>query len=490
MTATNADIGSKSTIKISTASSSFTHTLTYNFGSLSGTIATKTSNTTVEFTVPTTFYAQIPNAPSGTVTITCITYSGSTEVGRNPTTFIATANKDACRPTVTATLVDVNSTTTALTGSSSKLVKYKSTARITPTITVKNSASIKSIVIKTEIGSYDMKSASYLDIENVLSETFQVIVTDTRGYDNTEYILKPEVIQYIQLTVSATFKRLSETSDQVTLSYSGNFFNGSFGSATNALSLSWKWKEKKATDWEDGGTLTPKLKDNTFYNTVTLETTQSFDYHKSYDFVLYVSDLLTKNLFVQQLVGIGTPIYDYGFDKNGEMYFNSNGPYYQEGVSLFDYIYPVGSIYLTMNEENPSTRLGGTWKQIAQGRTLIGAGNDIEANNTNWAGELNNDSYSFWAGEMGGQFRHKLTVDELASHYHTGLDWQGGIPFIYTGDNSGSDEVFDLAGSGIYRYYNYNYSHTKKFTTGSVGGSQTHNIMQPYLAVYIWQRTA
>ncbi len=66
-----ANIGSKATITIYRASSSFTHTLTYSFGGLTGTIATKTSSTSISWTLPTAFYAKIPNAKSGTGTITC-----------------------------------------------------------------------------------------------------------------------------------------------------------------------------------------------------------------------------------------------------------------------------------------------------------------------------------------------------------------------------------------------------------------------------------
>lgn len=76
---------------------------------------------------------------------------------------------------------------------------------------------------------------------------------------------------------------------------------------------------------------------------------------------------------------------------------------------------------------------------------------------------------------MGGQFRHRLTVAELAEHTHTvkfDQSTNGGTEWLKTGGSSGGP------------YYN----------TGSLvqvaGGNETHNIMQPYLAVYIWQRTA
>ena len=79
-------MGSAGTITITRASSSFTHTLTYSFGNTSGTIVTKTSNTSVSWTPPLTLANQIPNSTSGTCTLTCSTYNGSTLIGTSTST--------------------------------------------------------------------------------------------------------------------------------------------------------------------------------------------------------------------------------------------------------------------------------------------------------------------------------------------------------------------------------------------------------------------
>lgn len=330
--ASNVDIGGRTTINIFRASNNFTHTITYTFGSLSGTIVTKTTETAVPFDIPTTFYAQIPNSPTGKVTLTCTTYSGTSNLGSSTTTFTVTANENECRPTVSATLIDVNTTTTALTGSNAKLIKYKSTARITPKATAKNSATIANISIKAS-GVYHTVTGSYIDFANVVSETFEVIATDTRGYTNTQYVLAPTIIQYIQLSVSAIFERLSPTSNQVKVSYNGNFFNGNFGTSKNALSISWKWKLKGASNWQTGGSLTPTISNNTFTGNLTLNTTQSFNYQNDYEFILYVSDVLSENS-VQNPVSKGIPYYDYGEDKDGNTYFWVNGNLYANGKQV------------------------------------------------------------------------------------------------------------------------------------------------------------
>ena len=87
VSAANMTMGSAGTISISRASSAFTHTLTYSFGNTSGTIATKTTATSVSWTPALSLASQIPNATSGTCTITCTTYNGNTNIGSKTCTL-------------------------------------------------------------------------------------------------------------------------------------------------------------------------------------------------------------------------------------------------------------------------------------------------------------------------------------------------------------------------------------------------------------------
>lgn len=319
ITVANADIGSATTINISRADKSFTHTLTYTFGTLSGTIVTKTSDVSVGFDIPTTFYEQIPNTKSGTVTLTCITYSGSTNIGSSTKTFKVTANEDECKPTISAVLIDSNEKTVELTGDNTKLIKYKSTAKITPTATAKNSASIKSITVagKTLTG-------SYISFTNVQSTSFEIIATDSRGYSNS-ITLNPTIISYIKLSATAKFKRTTATSSEVKLAYSGNYYDGSFGSEDNTLSITWKYKEKGATEWILGGTLTPTIANNKYSGEVPLGNT--YNYKKAYEFILYISDKLSS-LEPQDVVKKGEAIYDWGVDRDGNNYLFTLGNFY------------------------------------------------------------------------------------------------------------------------------------------------------------------
>ena len=313
--ATNAEIEGTSVITINKQASIFTHTLTYQFGSLSGTIASNTSASSVNFTIPTSFYAQIPNGRSGTCTITCITYSNGTNIGSTSTSFTVTCNESKCRPNVSATVVDVNQTTVNLTGDSSKLVRYKSTARITPSATAKNSASITSKSVEGQTVS------SYLDISNVSKNSFSISATDSRSFV-TSITKTATMIEYVQLTCNAIFKRVNQTSSIVNLTYSGNYFSGSFGATSNILTMSWKYREKGASEWIAGGTLSPTISGNTYSGNI--QCGANFDYEKSYEFMVEFADKVdTLNTGAITLPkGLGSlEIYDKAIKANGEVLF-------------------------------------------------------------------------------------------------------------------------------------------------------------------------
>lgn len=149
-------------------------------------------------------------------------------------------------------------------------------------------------------------------------------------------------------------------------------------------------------------------------------------------------------------------------------------------------LYPVGSIYLSTNSTNPATFIGGTWEQI-KGRFLVGVGS-VEANTTSYWGDVSAGSVNCPAGEKGGEARHTLTVNEMPSHSHNivmfasedGLsgktlrDAQRGKPLA-----ARQGEISELS-SGM------NLEQHIVVT----GGGAAHNNMPPYLAVYMWKRTA
>lgn len=302
VTATSAEIESATSININRASSGFKHTLRYKFGSLTGTIANNVA-TSYGWKLPTSFYEQIPNAKTGTCTIYCDTYNGSTLLGTKSTTFTVKTNEELCKPEVNTIVEDINEKTTALTGSTDKFVKYISNALITTTSVAKNNSTIKS----TSVVCGDGKSGTgeSVTLNKVESANFTVTVTDSRGY-STVIVSQKTLINYVNLTINPTFVRPEPTTGEVKLTYNGNYFNGSFGKTNNSLTVRYRYKESGTDTWSAYKTLTSSLSGNTYSNTVSLGT--GFNYRKSYNFQIQAIDKLQTVTNSEGSVSQGIPM--------------------------------------------------------------------------------------------------------------------------------------------------------------------------------------
>lgn len=448
-----ANIGSNATITINRASTSFTHTLTYVFGSLTGTIATKTSSTNISWTLPTTFYAQIPNAKSGAGTITCQTYNGSTLIGSKSTSFTATVSESASKPTLSPTVVDSNTTTTALTGDSSKFIKYYSNASAATGAAARNSSTLKSQ--KIVCGAKSLATASGT-ISAVESGSFSFSATDSRGYITTQTVNKT-LIEYVKLTCSME-AGAPTTAGVATLKISGNYFNGSFGKVANTLTVQYRYKTQ-GENYGSWTTVTATKSGNTYSATASIS---GLNYLNTYVFqVRAIDKLATVNSNEQTRKT--TPVFDWSKDD-----FNVNGTLKVNNTNIFDLIYPVGSIYISVNSTNPEVLFGGTWEQI-QGRFLLGM------------------SSSYPVGSTGGS---KDAV--VVAHTHNPANEAGYYGFITNSKKAFTvGDMGSQSGSG--RYYPYStasFDISRNTTTGSTGVSGTDKNMPPYLAVAMWKRTA
>lgn len=138
-------------------------------------------------------------------------------------------------------------------------------------------------------------------------------------------------------------------------------------------------------------------------------------------------------------------------------------------VNLLEIGYPVGSVYITSSSTSPATTFGGTWTQLKD-RFPIACGS----------------TYS--NGTTGGEAIHKLTVAEMPQHKHRLV--------IGWGDNNGAwNTLYAATGSGS-RWGSadaFYYDESKVFGPNGnepVTGVQPHSNMPPYIAKYMWQRTA
>lgn len=146
---------------------------------------------------------------------------------------------------------------------------------------------------------------------------------------------------------------------------------------------------------------------------------------------------------------------------------------YVKGKPLWELIYPMGSLYLSAVDTDPGVLFGGTWERIRD-RFLLAAGT------------------AYGAGTTGGEAVHTLAESELPTHAHDPANQAGYYGFI-----TNSQKAFTVGDMGVQsgsgRYYPYAsaaFDISRNTKTGSVGGGKAHNNMPPYLAVYVWQRTA
>lgn len=151
----------------------------------------------------------------------------------------------------------------------------------------------------------------------------------------------------------------------------------------------------------------------------------------------------------------------------------------ENGPGLLDFIrnytHPIGSIWMTLGDQDPNQLFGGTWLRI-EDTFLLAAGNE------------------YTAGETGGEATHALTTVELPAHAHsTGSDeanpWYYGLIKSISGR---SGKLPFQSGTGQYALgSNSGYEDVGfQANTGMAGEGLPHNNMPPFLAVNVWRRTA
>jgi hypothetical protein len=137
-------------------------------------------------------------------------------------------------------------------------------------------------------------------------------------------------------------------------------------------------------------------------------------------------------------------------------------------------LFPVGAIYITANNMNPGTFIGGTWALVNAGRVLLGVGT------------LGSDTYL--EGATGGEARHVLIESEIPSHNHVLND--PGHSHTYNSPNyAGTEQGGGDSSSPSSTVTSTSHVGTS-ITLNPTGGNAAHENRQPYVAVYFWQRTA
>ena len=124
--------------------------------------------------------------------------------------------------------------------------------------------------------------------------------------------------------------------------------------------------------------------------------------------------------------------------------------------SVEKFEFPVGYIYMSVEETSPAELFGGIWEQIKD-TFLLACG----------------DTYN--NGDVGGEAEHTLIIDEIPAHSHNFIRSR-----LFFSEEAGQNAIG----------YGNNSGTAITATTQNSGGNKAHNNMPPYLAIYMWKKVA
>lgn len=513
-TASNVNIGSSHTITWSNPSGASTSlklcktdgTTVIDYSTVTGTSKTITPTAS-------TIYALTPN--SNTITLRYIITT--TENSKNYTNY-----KD-CIFTVTNsnptfsdfTYQDTNTNIIALTGNNQILVNGYSNVKVTISTankaTAKNSATMKRYKLLDTTANYNASADVNMSINRVNNNVIDVYAIDSRG--NSTKVSKTATIKnYSNIKIkSLSVARQNNVGTTTTLNFEGEFWNASFGSVTNAItSCKYKYKTTSSSSWIDGKTtLTYTISGNKITGSLNIQGdagTDGFSTNNSFDIQLILSDKLSTETY-NVILSSGNPalaIYKNNvaigqkYDTSEDSKLQVNGKINATGLGtnlakvIVDKIYPVGSIYMSVNSTSPQTLFGGTWERM-KGGFLYGCVEN--AGNSSITGTSTGAS----SGSTGGPSTNTsgsttLTVDQIPSHNHNSSDttyWmlgteKGNQATAYVDYNANTSRLWKWRSSVAPQGGGKGHTHTLSNHTHSLN-SHTHEI--PYMAVFVWKRT-
>lgn len=343
---------------------------------------------------------------------------------------------------------DTNAATVAVTGDKSRIIQNHSTLSVTvPTATAKKGATIASYAIAFGGVTKTVAAAGAVSLGAVdvsYSQPLTVTATDSRGLTASQSV-QVTVDDYSAPTAVIDLHRLNNFEPTTYITAHSRY---SYLSGKNAVIITAKFK--RVSDSSYG---TPIELEDSIKSTVTC------DRDSAYDFVVAIADKLETTEYNLTL-GKGIPSFFIDTEKSsiGVNCLPSQSDVLQLGDSAWltaQGAYPVGAIYLSVTEVDPSSLFGGTWVRIG-GRFLLGA------------------DTTYTAGSTGGEAAHTLTIDEMPKHNH---------------------EVDNLNASGSATPFMTVQAQDKRGFGGNVqtmyaGGGKAHNNLPPYLAVFMWQRVS
>ena len=505
-----------SAIKISgtSASSNFSHKVYVTWNGTKtqiGTIASGTTTPSFSYTIPTDWEKNIPNSTSGIATFTLETISGSTSVGSKTVNATVKVRSGVVPSIGTVSISDTNSICAGI----GQYVQSQSKLKFSIATSGNQGSTITSVSTKFNGQTYSGSTFTTQAIQNSGTLTYTITVTDSRGRTATKSG-SINVVAYNSpslTNVSAKRANSSYAIDESSGTYALLHFKVGFTSLSNKNVTSFyiQYRASGASSW---------TKINSWANNYTLEQ----DYKAgnlftstttTYEIAFGVKDKFMSD-YSWQIVTV-TPTYaliNFGKDGksltffgqdgnnanrltvNGDLAINSvkentsstkmlvnggNTVMYRDWNKLVNSIksamYPVGSVYITYNNVNPGTFLGGTWERFGQGRTLVGEG----------TGNDGSTSMSFTANASGGSYSHSHIYGIKVNEYYG----SNANIRVRKSDGSWQDGAKDGAEYAIFN--NSNQAGNKKLNTMTYkieSNTSNSSTIQPYIVVYFWRRTA
>ena len=147
-------------------------------------------------------------------------------------------------------------------------------------------------------------------------------------------------------------------------------------------------------------------------------------------------------------------------------------------------IYPVGSIYMSVNSADPSTLFGGTWEQLKD-QFLLGAGDTYAAGTTGGSASMQAHTHSIpsLSGTANNSGNHNHVTSRRTSTYGSGMQANWRCITAPGSANGDYNQVSNTENGG-----EHTHSVTTNANTSGTAGVGNGENMPPYLAVYMWKR--
>ncbi len=333
---TNPDVGDTIIITLSRKDSSYTDVVTYTIGNITGTASgevTDTTRTIDTSTIKSQIYQQMgATNTSIQCTATVQTYNANNvSIGTKSKNFILYAKESECKPTIDFSVVTTDSLSESLTGNTTTIINNVSSTSLSYTATPNYGASI----VSKSLDGYGSMGASPITNWNIYTTPAIMTVIDSRNF-STILSKNLNIVNYFTPSLNFDAYRSSPTASEIKVKFQGTFFNDTFGSQSNTLTLGWKYRIKGDTNWTNGGTFALntdyKVSGNTFYSgngssadEISLSTSL-FPYNNAYDIAITYQDKVIST-FTYKSVTKGYPILNWDDEMvnvNGDFYLTNN----------------------------------------------------------------------------------------------------------------------------------------------------------------------